>query len=126
AAPRYFSGAIPLGGLTRTANAFGQVQGAMSWFVNNYAALAAWSATVERLATFHRAIVAARAAGVTGIPAEVAASDGLELRNVTLALPGGQRLIADQNLTFPPGRSTLISGRSGSGKSTLFRALAGI
>ncbi|MBV9756719.1 MAG: ABC transporter ATP-binding protein/permease, partial [Alphaproteobacteria bacterium] len=44
AAPRYFSGAIPLGGLTQTANAFGQVQSAMSWFVNNYAALAAWSA----------------------------------------------------------------------------------
>lgn len=126
AAPRYFSGAIPLGGLTRTANAFGQVQGAMSWFVNNYAALAAWSATVERLATFHRAIVAARAAAVTGIPAEVASGDALELRDVTLGLPGGEALLENQNLVFPPGRSTLISGRSGSGKSTLFRAIAGI
>ena len=33
AAPRYFSGQIPLGGLTQTAGAFGQVQDALSWFI---------------------------------------------------------------------------------------------
>ena len=37
AAPAYFAGRIPLGGLTQTANAFGEVQGALSWFVDNYA-----------------------------------------------------------------------------------------
>jgi len=126
AAPRYFSGAIQLGGLTRTANAFGQVQGAMSWFVNSYAALAAWSATIERLATFHRAIVAARAAAGTGVTAEAGRGKALELRDVTLSVPGGQPLMADQTLSFPPGQSTVISGRSGTGKSTLFRAIAGI
>ena len=36
AAPRYFSGAIPLGGLMQTASAFGQVQGALSWFIDAY------------------------------------------------------------------------------------------
>jgi putative ATP-binding cassette transporter len=56
AAPRYFSGAIPLGVLTRISDGFGQVQSAMSWFVNSYANLAAWSATVERLGTFKRSI----------------------------------------------------------------------
>ena len=35
AAPRYFSGAMQLGGLMQTADAFGQVQGSMSWFVNS-------------------------------------------------------------------------------------------
>lgn len=48
AAPRYFAGQIPLGGLTRTAGAFNQVQSAMSWFVNAYISLASWRATVER------------------------------------------------------------------------------
>jgi vitamin B12/bleomycin/antimicrobial peptide transport system ATP-binding/permease protein len=62
AAPRYFSGKLELGGLTQTAGAFGQVQGSLSWFVNAYATLAQWSAIVERLTTFHRAIVLARAA----------------------------------------------------------------
>ncbi|MGH7212425.1 MAG: ABC transporter ATP-binding protein/permease, partial [Acetobacteraceae bacterium] len=61
AAPRYFAGKMQLGGLMRIVDAFGQVQGSMSWIVNNYAALASWRAEVERLATFHRAIVAARA-----------------------------------------------------------------
>ncbi|MBV9758800.1 MAG: ABC transporter ATP-binding protein/permease, partial [Alphaproteobacteria bacterium] len=126
AAPRYFSGAIPLGGLTQTANAFGQVQSAMSWFVNNYAALAAWSATVERLATFDRAIAEARRAAGSGVRAEAAGDSALELRDVNLDLPGGAALLAHQNLRLLPGVSTMIGGRSGSGKSTLFRAIAGI
>jgi putative ATP-binding cassette transporter len=126
AAPRYFSGAIPLGGLTQTANAFGQVQSAMSWFVNNYAALAAWSATVERLATFHRAIADARAAAGGGVRAAAAGGNALELRDVNLLLPGGTPLVAHQDLRLLPGVSTLIGGRSGTGKSTLFRAIAGI
>ena len=69
AAPRFFSGQIPLGGLTQTAGAFGRVQDALSWFVSRYADLAQWHAIVERLATFHRAVVAARAAFGTGLVA---------------------------------------------------------
>ena len=126
AAPRYFSGAIPLGGLTQTANAFGQVQSAMSWFVNNYAALAAWSATIERLATFERAIADARAAAGSGVRAEAAAGNALELRDVNLLLPSGTPLVAHQDLRLLPGIPTIIGGRSGAGKSTLFRAIAGI
>ncbi len=57
AAPRYFSGQIELGGLMRIAGAFAQVQSALSWFVNVYGTLAQWTAVVERLTTFHRAIV---------------------------------------------------------------------
>ena len=46
AAPRYFSGAIQLGGLMQTAQAFGQVQDALSWFVGAYSDLADWKASV--------------------------------------------------------------------------------
>ena len=67
AAPRFFSGQIPLGGLTQTAGAFGRVQDALSWFITRYPDLAQWHAIVERLATFHRAVVAARAAFGTGL-----------------------------------------------------------
>ena len=35
AAPRYFSGAIQLGGLMQTVGAFAQVQSALSWFVTH-------------------------------------------------------------------------------------------
>lgn len=61
AAPRYFAGAMQLGGLMQTVGAFGSVQQSMSWFVGAYAQLAQWRAIVERLSTFHRAIVKARA-----------------------------------------------------------------
>ena len=60
AAPRYFAGAMQLGGLMQTVGAFGSVQSSMSWFVDSYAQLAPWRAIVERLSTFHRAIVKAR------------------------------------------------------------------
>ena len=126
AAPRFFSGQIPLGGLTQTAGAFGRVQDALSWFVNQYAELAQWHAIVERLMTFHRAIIVARAAFGTGIELADSPDGSVRLRDFTLALPNGMQLLADADLAFEPGRSVVITGRSGSGKSTLFRALAGI
>jgi putative ATP-binding cassette transporter len=128
AAPRYFAGSIALGGMMQTVNAFGQVQGAMSWFVNSYASIAGWRATVERLATFDREIAEARAAARAGagVASAEAASDAFELRDVELKLPNGETLLANSALVLKRGQSVVVSGRSGSGKSTLFRALAGI
>jgi vitamin B12/bleomycin/antimicrobial peptide transport system ATP-binding/permease protein len=55
------------------------------------------------------------------------APDGLvRMRDFTLELPNGVKLLADANMVLEPGHSVVVSGRSGSGKSTLFRALAGI
>jgi vitamin B12/bleomycin/antimicrobial peptide transport system ATP-binding/permease protein len=126
AAPRYFAGQIPLGALTQTSGAFGQVQGAMSWFVDTYAALASWRATVERLSTFRRAIDAAHERAGEGVHVGAGAGAGYALSDATLALPNGEELLRGAELNLRPGESVVISGRSGSGKSTLFRALAGI
>ncbi len=126
AAPRYFSGAIQLGGLMRTAGAFGRVQGSLSWFIDVYPDLAAWRATVARLAGFQRAIVVARGLADHGARLQSGSGDGIAAANLTLALPDGTPLLAHSGMLFPKGQSTAISGRSGSGKSTLFRAIAGI
>jgi putative ATP-binding cassette transporter len=126
ASPRYFAGAMTLGDLFQTADAFGQVQGSMSWFVTAYSSLASWRATVERLTSFHRAIEAADAAVGEGPVVDSAAPEGYRAEGMTLALPNGQKLLADASFTLEPGQSVVITGRSGSGKSTLFRALAGI
>ncbi len=127
AAPRYFSGAIQLGGLTQTASAFGQVQSALSWFVNSYVSLASWRATVDRLASFQRAIHAAhQAAGIEGVAVSQGTGPDWQLHDVSLALPDGRILLPAQDLTLQPGQSVVVTGRSGSGKSTLFRALAGL
>jgi len=127
AAPRYFSGAMQLGGLMQTASAFGQVQGALSWFVSAYIQLAEWRATVDRLTGFHSAIERARSA----IPEDtsmtaVTVGDACALQGVALNFPDGAPLLGPVNATIHKGEKLMVSGPSGSGKSTLFRALAGI
>jgi putative ATP-binding cassette transporter len=125
---RYFSGAVPLGGLTQIAAAFGQVQSSLSWFVNNYSTLANWKASVDRLLTFHRALedAAAEQARHGGIDVQPDGGTAVRAEHLDLALPGGKTIVADAMLTVKPGERVLVTGPSGSGKSTLFRALAGI
>ena len=126
AAPRYFRGEIALGGLTRTAGAFARVQGSLSWFIEAYTQIAAWRATVSRLASFRDAITTARRLAEGGMRLAPAGDTDLAVRDATLALPDGSVLLDGASLRFSRGQSTVISGRSGTGKSTLFRALAGI
>ncbi len=128
AAPRYFSGAILLGTLIQISRAFGQVQSSLSWFINAYAAIASWKASVDRLISFDRAMARAEAAGAAGAGIEVAtaAQPDVRIEDVELGLPDGRPLVADINADIKPGERVLVSGPSGSGKSTLFRALAGI
>ena len=126
AAPRYFFGPLTLGDLTQTAGAFSSVQGALSWFVTSYSALATWRATVARLTTFKQVMDAAQAATGQGLTIMTGGHADLRLDQVALTLPNGQGLMAPTDLTLQAGQSTVITGRSGSGKSTLFRAIAGI
>jgi vitamin B12/bleomycin/antimicrobial peptide transport system ATP-binding/permease protein len=126
AAPRYFAGAMQLGGLMQTVGSFASVQGSMSWFVTAYAQLAQWRAIVERLSTFHRAIVKARAEAGGGYQATQAMDGTVRLHDVTMSLPDGTKLLEGADLMLTPGHSIVITGRSGSGKTTLFRVLAGI
>ena len=126
ASPRYFSGAIALGGLTRTAGAFARVQNSLSWFIEAYQELAAWRATVARLAGFQRAIAVARGLADQGACLRPGDASAIVADDLRLTMPDGTPLLEYSGVLFPKGQSTAISGRSGSGKSTLFRALAGI
>ena len=127
AAPRYFSGAISLGGYTQIASAFGQVQGAMSWLIDAYTQFASWKATVDRLTSFSAALehVRVEAERLDGEREEIA-TDALSVDALTLSLPQGKALLAPTTLQLKRGEAVLVSGPSGAGKSTLFRALAGI
>jgi putative ATP-binding cassette transporter len=127
AAPRFFSGAIQLGGLIQTASAFGQVQDSLSWFVNAYTQLAEWKATVDRLTSFHDAMSRARAAAHEGgLAAHASGGAAYSLRDASIDLPDGTPLITPPATDIAPGAPVLVTGPSGAGKSTLFRALAGI
>ncbi len=130
AAPRYFSGALQLGGLMQISSAFGQVQESLSWFITAFSAsgeesLPTWKASVNRLAGFHAAVTNARTepAGIVVTRNNVGA---ILLDRLALHLPNGQPLSAPWTDELRTSERILISGPSGCGKSTLFRALAGI
>jgi putative ATP-binding cassette transporter len=125
ASPRYFSGAMQLGGLMQTASAFGQVQTSLSFIVTSYSDLATWTSVVRRLADFNRATIAANRTDKPGIAVETADQAAIVLNDVEIDLPF-KPLLAVKRAEFPRGHSTLITGPSGVGKSTLFRAIAGI
>ena len=128
-APRYFSGAIQLGGLVQISNSFGQVQGALSWFIEAYTTFASWKATVDRLTGFRNAILETQEESRAGLgPAVVAdaTTDDVQLRDLELGLPTGRVLLSGIDARIERGERLLIKGPSGSGKSTLFRAIAGI
>ena len=133
AGSRYFSGAITLGMLMQISSAFGRVQEALSWFVDNYSAvdsnasLVTWRATADRLLQFQAAMDRAehQAQGVQ-IVSTVSSDNALHVDNLTVALPNGKTLLNAATLAISPGEKILLSGASGSGKSTLFRAIAGI
>jgi vitamin B12/bleomycin/antimicrobial peptide transport system ATP-binding/permease protein len=141
AAPRFFSGAIQLGQLMQISSAFGRVQDALSWFVDNYSSLAAWKATTDRLTSFEASLTAVEAqhsALSIQKPAQaqqsiaraatesIASKDQLQTADLSLALPNGAQLVHGVTLDAQPGDTVIVSGPSGSGKSTLFRAIAGI
>jgi vitamin B12/bleomycin/antimicrobial peptide transport system ATP-binding/permease protein len=141
AAPRFFSGAIQLGQLMQIASAFGRVQDALSWFVDNYASLATWKATTDRLTSFEASLATVEAQhsaplrqygppdqqNIAQVATEkIATTDQLQTQGLTLALPDGAQLVQGAMLHAHTGDTVIVSGPSGSGKSTLFRAIAGI
>lgn len=122
-APRFFSGAIKLGDVMQTSQAFGQVQDSLSFFRSSYDAFAQYRATLDRLNGFLDANEAAR--GLPSVQTQ-AKPDGMDIDGLNVSRPDGTQLLRDLNLRLRPGQALLIKGPSGSGKTTLLRALAGL
>ncbi|MEE4410999.1 MULTISPECIES: ABC transporter ATP-binding protein/permease [unclassified Serratia (in: enterobacteria)] len=125
AAPRYFSGAIQMGGMMQIASAFGEVQGALSWFIDAFSDLATWKACVNRLAGFNAAVDQVHHQQ-RGIQLRPESTQPLILDHLSLQLPNGQSLLNASSMTLKRGERVLVVGPSGCGKSTLLRAIAGI
>lgn len=121
AAPRYFAGAFTLGVLMQLNNAFGQVSGACSWFINSYATLADWRATINRLREFSTRMG-------EGDHDRLAREqrDEVAARDLQVFRPDGQPLAVPAAFRVRPGERWLVRGPSGAGKSTLLRTLAGL
>lgn len=122
-APRFFSGAIKLGDVMQTSQAFGQVQDSLSFFRSSYDSFAQYRATLDRLTGFLDANQQSR-----DLPrvARVSQAKALDILGMQVQRPDGHALLSELNLSLQPGQALLIKGPSGSGKTTLLRALAGL
>jgi vitamin B12/bleomycin/antimicrobial peptide transport system ATP-binding/permease protein len=128
AAPLYFGKSLTFGGLMVAAGGFTQVQSSLRWFVDNFSVIADWRATLLRVASFRRAIIATDALHdvesqitfATGEPGRIA------IENLEIASPAGCTMLAERKVEVKAGERILIVGEPGTGKTLLFRALAGL
>jgi vitamin B12/bleomycin/antimicrobial peptide transport system ATP-binding/permease protein len=119
-APRFFAGQISLGDIQQTAQAFGQVQTALSFFRLAYDQFASYRATLIRLNGLLDTDAEARE-----LPSvELAEGEGLAVEGLTVRLPDDRTLIDDLTVDVATGDALLVTGASGSGKTTLLRSLA--
>ena len=128
AAPAYFAGHLTLGSLVQTRAAYGQVAGALTWFVNAYQEIAQWRASIERLSAFSDTVKASHADRVKGADIQITSTTEpvVRIRDLRLNLPDGRVLLEGINGAMEPGARIAIVGPSGTGKTTFFRAIAGI
>ncbi|AJY13915.1 ABC transporter ATP-binding protein/permease [Burkholderia dolosa] len=133
AAPRYFAGAFSFGVLMQISSAFNTVSDSFSWFINSYATLVEWRATVNRLREFKRVMRTSHlkeslspATEHGGINLHYVDAAKLSTSSLKLSLPNGNALANIGDVTIEPGSRWLVVGKSGSGKSTFMRALAGL
>jgi putative ATP-binding cassette transporter len=127
--PAYFADKIQLGALIQTAEAFGKVQDALSFFVSVYRTMAEWRAVVARLDGFETSIAnAAKLASASDSIKITSPGSGneIDLKQLLVRLPNATPLVSATDFNLRAGERTLVTGPSGAGKSTLFRAIAGI
>lgn len=121
ALPLFLAKTITLGGLMQIRSAFTAVQGSLSWFIKLYPKLVRWSAALQRLEQFERAIAASRQQ-----VREVPAGACLCTEGLVVCQPDGTVLLDALDVRVMPGQWVRLDGRSGLGKSTLLRTLQGL
>lgn len=122
-APRLLARQITLGDVMQTAQSFGQVQDALSFFRTSYDDFAGYRAVIDRLTGFLDLTEAADQ--LPRVRTEPVA-EGVSLRDLTVRTPAHLPVATHLSIELRAGSSLLIRGPSGVGKTTLLRAIAGL
>ncbi len=126
---RFLHGALTLGGLMQSAQAFQQVTSALSWPVDNLQRIAEWRASVERVLALEEAVrivtLEAARSGVTAINLDRAAEARLGVQDLWVAAPDGTAMLSGLTLQVAPGERVLVDGDL-EAAAALFRVVAGI
>lgn len=129
AAPRYIAHIITLGVLMQTAQAFQQMVAALSWPIDNFAGMAAWRASVERVQHLHHSLdhLADRidAPGWERIEVTQGEEPVLRFKEFQLANADGDIVIGHFTSEIKLGEKILIDGEAGASVN-LFKAVAGL
>jgi putative ATP-binding cassette transporter len=127
--PRFLEGALTLGRLMQSAQAFQQVTAALSWPVDNLPRIAEWRASVERVLALEEAVqvvaLEAARAGDTAINMDRAPGPWLGVSDLWVAEPDGTALLNNLTLRVEPGEHVLVDGDA-EAAAAFFRVLAGI
>lgn len=128
AAPGYFNGTMTFGELMMVAGAFLQVHQSLRWYVENFANIADWRATLLRVMALRLALPEVEPSGSAGdrIELQPHPAGALALQHLVVELPSKAVELSEDSIELGPGERLLVTGGPGSGKSTLFRALAGL
>jgi putative ATP-binding cassette transporter len=129
AAPGFFGGSLSLGGLMMVIGAFNQVQNSLRWFVDNFAGIADWRATLLRVVHFRNLLQELdtspepQGGGVAVAPHP---KGKLRFENISISLPDGLSKLDTAVAEVDGGERVLIAGPPGSGRRRLVRTAAGL
>ena len=122
-APRLLSKQITLGDVMQTAQSFGQVESALSFFRTSYDSFASYRAVIDRLSGFLESMDSADQLPSARI---AAGAEQLAVKSLSVRTPSGRVLVEDLSFALEKSASLLIRGKSGIGKTTLLRGVAGL
>ena len=127
--PRFVLGTITLGALMQSAQAFQHMASALSWPVNNMAAIATWRASVERVLGLVKALDKLEDEIKRPDPHRIqltkADRSKLCFCDLTISKLNGEILLDRLNAEIAPSERVLIAGHAPTG-AKLFKAIAGL
>jgi putative ATP-binding cassette transporter len=127
ASPGYFGGKLSFGELMVVVGGFYQVNQSLRWFVDNFALVAEWRATLLRVMTFRETLLTfeSRLGDEERIDYGEHPEGKLAFENIGVSGLGEKAKLDSDKVDVAPGDRILVLDKTRSGKSPLLPAIAG-